>query len=38
MKGYIYIRNNELCELNNVYKVGITNSIKDIINHIIEII
>ncbi len=29
MKGYIYIRTNELCELNNVYKVGITNSIKD---------
>lgn len=29
MKGYIYIRTNEWCELQNVYKVGITNSIKD---------
>jgi len=29
MKGYIYIRTNEWCEMKNVYKVGITNSIKD---------
>jgi superfamily II DNA or RNA helicase len=29
MKGYIYIRNNEWCELKKVYKVGITKSIKD---------
>ena len=29
MKGYIYIRTNEWCELKNVYKVGITKSIKD---------
>jgi len=29
MKGYIYIRSNEWCELKNIYKVGITKSIKD---------
>ena len=29
MKGYIYIRSNEWCELKKVYKVGITKSIKD---------
>jgi superfamily II DNA or RNA helicase len=29
MKGYIYIRTNEWCELKNIYKVGITKSIKD---------
>ena len=29
MKGYIYIRTNEWCELKEVYKVGITTSIKD---------
>jgi predicted helicase len=29
MKGYIYIRTNEWCEMKNVYKVGITKSIKD---------
>ena len=29
MKGYIYIRNNEWCELKKIYKVGITKSIKD---------
>ena len=29
MKGFIYIRTNEWCELKNVYKVGITKSIKD---------
>jgi hypothetical protein len=29
MKGYIYIRTNEWCEIKNVYKVGITHSIKD---------
>jgi superfamily II DNA or RNA helicase len=29
MKGYIYIRTNEWCELKKIYKVGITKSIKD---------
>ena len=29
MKSYIYIRTNEWCELKQVYKVGITKSIKD---------
>ena len=29
MKGYIYIRTNEWCQMKNVYKVGITKSIKD---------
>ena len=29
MKGFIYIRTNEWCELKEVYKVGITTSIKD---------
>ena len=29
MKGYIYIRNNEWCELKKIYKIGITKSIKD---------
>ena len=29
MKGYIYIRNNEWCQMKKVYKVGITKSIKD---------
>jgi hypothetical protein len=29
MKGYIYIRTNEWCELKEVYKIGITTSIKD---------
>ena len=29
MKGYIYIRTNEWCELKKLYKVGITKSIKD---------
>lgn len=29
MKGYIYIRSNEWCQMKNVYKVGITKSIKD---------
>ena len=29
MKGYLYIRTNEWCELKQVYKIGITNSIKD---------
>ena len=28
-KGYIYIRYNELCELKNIYKLGITHSGKD---------
>jgi hypothetical protein len=27
--GYIYLRNNELCELKNIIKLGITASIKD---------
>ena len=29
MKGYIYIRTNEWCQMKNVYKVVITKSIKD---------
>lgn len=29
MKGYIYIRTNEWCQMKNVYKVGITKSIID---------
>jgi superfamily II DNA or RNA helicase len=29
MKGYIYIRTNEWCELKKIYKIGITKSIKD---------
>ena len=29
MKGYIYIRTNEWYELKEVYKIGITTSIKD---------
>ena len=28
-KGYLYIRTNEWCDLKEVYKVGITKSIKD---------
>jgi hypothetical protein len=32
MKGYIYIRTNEWYELKDVYKVGITTSIK-LLNH-----
>lgn len=35
MKGYIYFRTNEWCELKEVYKVGITSSIKDRNNYYI---
>jgi len=27
-KGYIYVRDNELCQLKNIYKLGITGSLK----------